>query len=170
MLDFSKGTLIDGSWGPRAKLLGRTLALTAAYKQLAVSPDQNFVRALVAFSSHLEEAGVLHFQRSDLWCVEQCLSLQQGGQKFVAYHWVEFGRPNIMMILPDVELEPIANNSKAFMEFVLTVLGWRYASEGKKAELPNQKFKVLGVEFDFFPAHKTILFWLQTKQIALQTS
>lgn len=31
------------------KLLGRTLGLTAAYKQLAVSPLQNFLRPLVAF-------------------------------------------------------------------------------------------------------------------------
>ena len=34
---------------------------------------------------------------------------------------------------PNVELASIANNSRAFMEFILQVLGWRFASEGKKA-------------------------------------
>ena len=35
------------------------------------------------------------------------------------------------------------------MEFILRLLGWRFASSGKKAEPPGEKFKVLGVELDF---------------------
>ena len=50
---------------------------------------------------------------------------------------------------PNVEVSLIAENSRAFMEFVLKLLGWRFASSGKRAEPPSEKFKVLGVELDF---------------------
>ena len=50
---------------------------------------------------------------------------------------------------PNVELSLIADNSRAFMEFILKLLGWRFASSGKKAEPPGERFKVLGVELDF---------------------
>ena len=50
---------------------------------------------------------------------------------------------------PNVKLSPIAENSRAFMELILKLLGWRFASSGNKAEPPSGKSKVLGVELDF---------------------
>ena len=35
------------------------------------------------------------------------------------------------------------------MEFILKLLGWRFASSGKKAEPLNEKFMAFGVELDF---------------------
>ena len=47
------GEILEGSvhrsWGGNCPLVGRTLDLTAAYKQHAVSPDQGFVRVLTAY-------------------------------------------------------------------------------------------------------------------------
>ena len=40
---------IHAGWNNDSTLLGRTLDLTAAYKQLAVSPSQGFVRVMVAY-------------------------------------------------------------------------------------------------------------------------
>ena len=62
---FSDGTVLGGlvhpAWGVNARLLGRTLDLTAAYKQLAVSPSQNFVRALVAYDPILKRPAYFVF-------------------------------------------------------------------------------------------------------------
>ena len=49
---------------------------------------------------------------------------------------------------PNIELRSLADNSRAFMEFILDALGWRFASEGKKAEPPLPCFRVLGVLMD----------------------
>ncbi len=61
----SDGTILEGpvhkAWGSQARLLGRTLDLMAAYKQLAVSPLQNFVRALVAYDPVLQRPAYFIF-------------------------------------------------------------------------------------------------------------
>ena len=49
---------------------------------------------------------------------------------------------------PNIELRSLADNSRAFMEFILDALCWRFASEGKKAEPPLPCFRVLGVLMD----------------------
>ena len=133
--------------GPKANLLGRTLDLKSAYKQLAVSPDQ-FVRALVAYGPVLKRpayfiinalpfgatSSVYSFNRvaKSLWHIMVALCGVWATQSYDDY--------------PNVELADIAENSRAFMEFILQVLGWRFASEGKKAEPHGESFKVLGVE------------------------
>ena len=139
------------SWGPKANLLGRTLDLKSAYKQLAVSPDQNFVRALVAYDPVLKRpaffiinalpfgatSSVYSFNRvaKSLWRIMVALGGVWATQYYDDY--------------PNVELSCIAQNSRAFMEFILQVLGWRFASEGKKAEPHGESFRVLGVEISF---------------------
>ena len=143
--------LVHRSWGPKAKLLGRTLDLKSAYKQLAVSPDQNFVRALVAYNPVLRRpaffiinalpfgatSSVYSFNRvaKSLWHIMVSLGGVWATQYYDDY--------------PNVELASIAQNSRAFMEFILQVLGWRFASEGKKAEPHGESFRVLGVEISF---------------------
>ena len=142
---------VHRSWGPKAKLLGRTLDLKSAYKQLAVSPDQNFVRALVAYDPVLRRpayfiinalpfgatSGGCSFNRvaKSLWHIMVALGGVWATQYYDDY--------------PNVELASIANNSRAFMEFILQVLGWRFASGGKKAEPHGESFRVLGVEISF---------------------
>ena len=46
---------------------------------------------------------------------------------------------------PNIDLRRLADHSRAFMEFILEALGWRFASEGRKAEPPLPCFSVLGV-------------------------
>ena len=154
-ITLSDGSHLTGrvhcSWGPKAKLLGRTLDLKSAYKELAVSPDQNFVRALVAYDPVLKRpaffiinalpfgatSSVYSFNRvaKSLWHIMVALGGVWATQYYDDY--------------PNVELASIAQNSRAFMEFILQVLGWRFASEGKKAEPHGEIFRVLGVEISF---------------------
>ena len=116
-----------------------------------MSPDQNFVRALVAFDPILKRpayfvinalpfgptSSVYSFNRvaKSLWHLFVSLGDVWCTQYFDDY--------------PNVELAQVADNSRNFMEFILRVLGWRFASSGKKAEPPCEKFRVLGVELNF---------------------
>ena len=99
---------IHGGWNSDSTLLGRTLDLKAAYKQLAVNPSQGFVRVMVEYDPVKSRPALFMFNA------------------------LPFG----------------ATDSRAFMEFVLDALGWRFASKGKKAEPPLPSFKVLGVVMD----------------------
>ena len=130
--------------------MGRTLDLTAAYKQLAVSPDQGFVRVLAAYDPCKKvpafflinalpfgaTSSVYGFNRvaKSLWHIMTTLGAVWSTQYYDDY--------------PNVELSDLAGNSRSFMEFILHALGWKYAMEGKKAEPHGSVFKVLGVELD----------------------
>ena len=66
--------------------------------------------------------------------------------------WGAYGQHNTMTTSPNIELQRLADNSRGFMEFILEALGWRFASEGRKAEPPLPCFKVLGVLMDMSQA------------------
>ena len=153
-IPLSTGEVLEGevhrSWGSRCTLVGRTLDLTAAYKQLAVSPDQGFVRVLAAYDPCKKvpafflinalpfgaTSSVYGFNRvaKSLWHIMTTLGAVWSTQYYDDY--------------PNVELSDLAGNSRSFMEFILHALGWKYAMEGKKAEPHGSVFKVLGVELD----------------------
>ena len=151
----SDGSCLSGkihkSWGQSAKLLGRTLDLTAAYKQLAVSPDQNFVRSLVAFDPVLKQPAYFIFNALPFGATSSVYSFNRVA-KSLWHIMVSLGgvwATQYYDDYPNVELAQLADNSRNFMEFILQVLGWRFASSGKKAEPPCEKFRVLGVELNF---------------------
>ena len=64
-LTLSSGEVLHGAvhsdWRNNPDLLGRTLDLTAAYKQLAVDPSQNTIRALVAYYPDLQSPAFFIF-------------------------------------------------------------------------------------------------------------
>ena len=139
---------VHRSWGCKCALLGRTLDLTAAYKQLAVSPGQGFVRVLTPYDPNIPAFFVINalpcgatssaygFNRvaKSLWRIMVSL-----GAVWTTQYFDDF---------PNVEISDLASNSRSFMEFILHALGWKYAMEGKKAEAHNSSFNVLGVELD----------------------
>ena len=153
-IPLSNGEILSGrvhrSWGCKCALLGRTLDLTAAYKQLAVSRDQGFVPVLTAYDPNRKvpaffvinalpfgaTSSVYGFNRvaKSLWRIMVSL-----GAVWTTQYFDDF---------PNVEMSDLASNPRSFMEFILHALGWKYAMEGKKAEAHNSSFKVLGVELD----------------------
>ena len=159
-IPLSTGEILEGSvhraWGRNCALVGRTLDLTAAYKQLAVSPDQPFVRVLTAYDPNRKvpafflinalpfgaTSSVYGFNRvaKSLWHIMVSLGAVWTTQYFDDY--------------PNVELRDLAGNSRSFMEFILHALGWKYAMDGKKAEPHCSAFKVLGVELDLSESHR----------------
>ena len=153
-LRLSTGRLLEGmvhrDWHQQPSMLGRTLDLKSAYKQLAVDPTQNLVRALVAYNP-AEQApsffilnalpfgatgSVYSFNRvaKSLWHLMVCM-----GNVLTTQYYDDY---------PNVEFSPLAKSSQGFMEFLLQALGWKFATEGKKAFPPSSSFKVLGVELD----------------------
>ena len=139
---------VHKSWGKTCSLVGRTLDLKAAYKQLAVSPDQGFARVLTAYDPIRRvpafyiinalpfgaTSAVYGFNRvaKSLWHIMVSL-----GGVWATQYFDDF---------PNVETTELATSSRSFMEFLLHALGWKYAMEGKKAEPYATSFKVLGVE------------------------
>ena len=151
----SDGRVLEGlvhpAWGVNARLLGRTLDLTAAYKQLAVSPSQNFVRALVAYDPILKRPAYFVFNALPFGATSSVYSFNRVA-KSLWHIMVSLGgvwATQYSDDYPNVKLSPIAENSRAFMELILKLLGWRFASSGNKAEPPSEKSKVIGVELDF---------------------
>ena len=131
-------------------LLGRTLDLTSAYKQLAVDPTMGFVGTLVTYDPEKQcraffimnslpfgaASSVYAFNRvaKSLWFLMVRL-----GSVWTTQYFDDF---------PNIEMESLASRSRGFMEFLLNAVGWRFAGTGKKAPPFSQTFKVLGVEVD----------------------
>ena len=153
-LRLSTGKLLEGvvhpSWRSKLVLLGRTLDLTSAYKQLAVDPTMSFVRTLVTYDpvKHCRAffimnslpfgatSSVYAFNRvaKSLWFLMVRL-----GSVWTTQYFDDF---------PNVEMASLASSSRGFMEFLLNAVGWRFAGTGKKAPPFSHTFKVLGVEVD----------------------
>ena len=153
-ISLSTGECLTGKihpgWHSDSTLLGRTLDRTAAYKQLAVSPSQGFVRVMVAHDPVKSKPAFSYSMHCLLGQRVQYIA-STGLQKSLWHIMVSLGgvwTTQYYDDYPNVELRSLANNSRAFMEFVLDALGWRFASEGKKAEPPLPCFKVLGVLID----------------------
>ena len=107
--------------GRDSTLLGRTLDLKSAYKQLAVNPEQGFVRVMVAFDPKRSKraffifnalpfgatGSVYSFNRvaKNLWHIMVSLGCVWTTQYYDDY--------------PNVELKSLSNSSRSFMEFIL---------------------------------------------------
>ena len=139
--------VVHSDWCNNPDLLGRTLDLTAAYKQLAVDPNQATIRALVAYNPELQ---------SPAFFVFNALPFGATGSVY-GFNRVAKSLLHIMVVLgnvfatqyyddyPNVEFSKLAGSSQSFMEFILQALGWKFAKDGKKASPPHSSFKVLGV-------------------------
>ena len=141
---------IHGGWNSDSTLLGRTLDLKAAYKQLAVNPSQGFVRVMVAYDPVKSRPAFFIFNALPFGATGSVYSFNRVA-KSLWHIMVSLGgvwATQYYDDYPSVELRNLADNSRAFMEFILDALGWRFASEGKKAEPPLPSFKVLGVVMD----------------------
>ena len=148
----SNSEVLEGSlhpaWKNNLSLLGRTLDLTAAYKQLAVDPKVGFVRTLVAYDPVKHQrafflmnslpfgatSSVYTFNRvaRSLWFLMVKL-----GSVWATQYFDDF---------PNIEMTSLAASSRGFMEFLLNAVGWRFADTGKKAPPFAATFRVLGVE------------------------
>ena len=141
---------IHGGWNSDSTLLGRTLDLKSAYKQLAVNPSQGFVRVMVAYDPVKSRPAFFIFNALPFGATGSVYSFNRVA-KSLWHIMVSLGgvwATQYYDDYPSVELRSLADNSRAFMEFILDALGWRFASEGKKAEPPFPSFKVLGVVMD----------------------
>ena len=141
---------IHAGWNSDSTRLGRTLDLTAACKQLAVNPSQGFVRVMVAYDPVKSRPAFFIFNALRFGATGSVYSFNRVA-KSLWHIMVSLGgvwATQYYDDYPSVELRNLADNSRLFMESILDALGWRFASEGKKAKPPLPSFKVLGVVMD----------------------
>ena len=140
-----QGTLHAG-WNNNSTLLGRTLDLTAAYKQVAVNPMQGCVRAMVAYDPIRSRPAFFVFKALPFGATGSVYSFNRVA-KSLWHVLVSLGAVWTTQYyddFPNIELQCLADNSRAFMEFILDALGWRFASEGRKAERLCRASRFLG--------------------------
>ena len=135
---------IHAGWNNDSTLLGRTLDLTAAYKQLAVSPSQGFVRVMVAYDPVRSKRAFFVFNALPFGATGSVYSFNRVA-KSLWHIMVSLGgvwATQYYDDFPNIELQRLADNSRSFMEFILEALGWRFASEGPKLSGYRTKWRV----------------------------
>jgi hypothetical protein len=159
-LDLSDGTLLRGVLHPSLSLLdarsivGRTLDLEAAYKQLTVACSSAWASVIVVFSPVHNQpllyalealpfgasAAVFFFNRFARcqWFI---------GVKALALLWTNFYDD-----FPHVDLQLQAASSHETSIRLFDLLGWRVSLSEKKNKPMCQSFVILGVVFDFSDA------------------
>ena len=149
----STGQVLSGvvhpDWRHNPGLLGRTLDLTAAYKQLAVNPEQTLIRALVAYTPELQAPAYFIFNALPFGATRSVYAFNRVA-KSLWHIMVSLGNVLATQYYDDYPTWSSQSWRKAqrFMEFVLQALGWKFAMDGKKASPPDVSFKVLGVQLD----------------------
>ncbi|CAE7488572.1 unnamed protein product [Symbiodinium sp. CCMP2592] len=147
-------------WGDGLDLLGKTLDLSAAYKQLGCRPDTKFNRVLVAWSPE---------RRAPAFFVSTALMFGASSAVFSfnrcsASLWhlaVTMGSVCCTVYFDDFPCaEPSASSGSAqdFMVGLLsTCLGWNVALQPKKNQPFSQTFTLLGIELSLKTADQGIL-------------
>ena len=145
-------------WGGNLKLVGRTLDLEAAYKQAAPKPDQLWARFIAVFNPSLGQpsffstsalmfgstASVYAFNRlsRSLWHIQTSL--------FSIWSTVFYDD------FPTVEPESTSVTARECAEGLFRALGWKFATEGKKALPFSSSFNVLGVSMHLHESPKGV--------------
>lgn len=147
------------SWKNDLHLVGRTLDLAAAYKQMGMNPSRPQVRPLVVWSPEHQRpvffvatslmfgttASVYSFNRAALSLWHLAVTL---GKLWITCYFDDF---------PGVDPSTTSKSGRAFLEGLLQSLGWRFASEGKKAQPHAPVFNALGVTLDLTSVHQGVL-------------
>ena len=136
--------------GKSTSLMGRSLDLASAYRQLAISDDSSkhsflsvfspaskkaelFRQIALPFGSRTAVNAFIRCARFLQWVSARCLRLPVS-----CYFddFVSFSAPNL------------ANNTQAALCLMLDILGWNFDREGPKSDDFSQLVRALGVQFD----------------------
>lgn len=143
-------------WGDDVKILGRTLDLSSAYKQLGAFMEERWQRIIVVYDPISKApryfltaalmfgsvAAVYGFNRvsRSLWHIMAV--------KLRLLHTVYYDD------FPSVEFEATAESAARYTAELLDLLGWKFAREGKKAKPFAETFEVLGVQIKLSELYK----------------
>ncbi len=116
--------------------MGRTFDLAAAYKQLAVSPDQGFVRVLTACDPGRKVLAFFIISALPFGATSSVYGFNRVA-KSLWHIMVSLGSIWVTQFdaYLNVEMEELANNSPSFMEFILHALGWNYAMAKRQSHM-----------------------------------
>ncbi|CAK9102393.1 Uncharacterized protein SCF082_LOCUS47864 [Durusdinium trenchii] len=130
VLSGGNGVAVEPSplWGGKLELLGRTVDLESAYKQVAASPDDDWAKVI----------GLAPLQV----CTASTVSASQSGTSLVS-----FSTSGALTTTMTIRVWTQHSGSQSF-EGLLKALGWKFDSEGPKATRYNKVFDVLGIRVD----------------------
>ena len=147
---------LHGAYSAEEKLVGRSLDLEKAYKQLARDPRQGalavfavwdpaaecprlFEAIALGFGARNSVLGFNWFARALWWLMVHRLQLP------VTHFFDDF---------PHIEIEKTADSGRLAMQGLLELLGWQYKTEGPKSQGFSQVFVTLGCVLDLSQAAK----------------
>ena len=138
---------VSPNWGRDFKLLGRTLDLEPAYKQTAPKPDHLWARFIVVYNL---EVGVPSFFSASALMFGSTASVYAFNRLSRSLWRIQTSLFSIWSTVfyddfPTVETTETAQTALECAEGLLQALGWKFATEGKKALPFQESFNVLGV-------------------------
>ena len=136
------------AWGEGLGLLGKTLDLASAYKQLGCRPETKFNRVLVAWSPEFQKpaffvsTALMFGATSSVYSFNRCSAslwhiLTSLGNVCCAVFFDDF---------PCLEPRASAESAEHFMIQCLSLLGWKVALQPKKNQPFASTFALLGVQ------------------------
>ena len=145
--------------GRPALILGRSYDLTSAYRQLCVSkrssnfaniavfcPGENrtfvFKQLCLPFGSRASVNGFIRCSRCIQWVALRCLVLP-----LTSYYDDFLAASNVAL----------AKNTENSMSMLFQLLGWKYDTEGPKADVFSDSVSALGVRFDLSRTHEGVV-------------
>eukprot|EP00438_Fugacium_kawagutii_P035994 Skav221846 [mRNA] locus=scaffold1115:19121:20785:+ [translate_table: standard] len=137
-------------WGPCPKLLGRTLDLSSAYKQLGAFAEQMWQRVLAVYDPQVKAARYFVASALMFGSAAAVYGFNRASRSLwhILAHKLRLLRTVYYDDFPSVEFEATAESATQYTAELLDLLGWKFAREGKKAQPFSPVFEVLGIQVD----------------------
>ena len=150
----------------RRCVVGRTLDLSKAYRQVACSPEDAWAKIIVVWSP-VAEAPVFFLQNAlpfgaaaSVWSFNRASrALWRVGIDEFHLLW-----SNYVDDYPHIDIHALASSSRATSEAMFALTGWQVSVSDKKTKGFLPSFDALGANFDFGPAVMDSFFLVSNKE------
>ena len=146
-------TILKSSGG--AKIKGRSFDLKSAYKQLAIAESSLQFAFVAVYNPHKGKAEIFQLLATPFGATRSVYSFLRishaiwfTGVKALKIMWSVFFDDYVVF-----SQEGHVNNTESTVELLFKLLGWKFATDGDKAESFNDEFAALGVRINLVDAH-----------------
>ena len=134
----------------RRQVLGRTLDLTAAYKNLACSPPTRWTSVLLVLNPDSSEVcyfisdALMFGSTASVYAFNRCARALW----HIAVVWLKLVVTQFYDDYPSLEFSDSSKGARLCFESILQLLGWETSTNPKKSLPFSSVFKMLGVQVD----------------------
>lgn len=138
---------VAGDWGGKVQLVGRTLDLSSAYKQMPTSDDEPWTRVIAVYNPKTKSPQFFISLALPFGCTSAVYQFNRASK---GLWWLMQRMFSVVCTtyfddFPTVEPEATAPSARTCQEILLRAIGWKFASEGRKALEYSKRFDVLGI-------------------------